>query len=77
MSFKSGFELREVFSVVDVRGWRIPEFGSKATESCAPYCAEMGKGDREVDGRGRSKRAGMSGDMEEISNKMVQGYGWP
>lgn len=57
---------------------RTPEFGSRATKNCAPHCAEIGRENREVNGRGGSKGASMSGDMEEIrQNKVVRGYGWP
>lgn len=63
MSFKSGFKQRERVNVAGVRRKRIPEFGSRATESSAPHCTETGRG---VDREGGSNEVGMSGDVEEI-----------
>ena len=53
-------------NVSEVRGERVPEFGSRAAESSATHGAEPGGGHREMEGGGRPEGARGGGDVEEI-----------
>lgn len=58
--------MKERVKVADVRWKRVPELGSRATESSVPRAAETMGLNREVEGGGRSEAARQGGNAEEI-----------
>ena len=66
MGFEFRFEVGKGVNISEVRGKRVPEFGSRAAESSATHGAEPGGGHREMEGGGRPEGARGGGDVEEI-----------
>ena len=50
MCFEFRFEVGKGVNISEVRGKRVPEFGSRAAESSATHGAEPGGGHREMEG---------------------------